>query len=128
MASIWRLATSLGFYGASAVGAKGGGEARRPSGRGSRQVRLGEAGSARDGHHPVGQRPLCFASAKSDLLPSAELKLNDVATALTEQDPDSKIVVEGHTDSQGSAAFNQDLSQKRAQSVRDLPRVARHRR
>jgi len=60
-----------------------------------------------------------FTSAKSDLLPAAQLKLNDVAKALTEQDPDSKIVVEGHTDSQGSAASNQDLSQRRAQSVRD---------
>lgn len=42
-----------------------------------------------------------------------------MADALTKQDPDSKMVVEGHTDSQGSAASNQDLSQRRAQSVRD---------
>lgn len=60
-----------------------------------------------------------FESAEWTLLPAAQLKLNDVAKALTEQDPLSKIVVEGHTDSQGSAAFNQDLSQRRAQSVRD---------
>jgi outer membrane protein OmpA-like peptidoglycan-associated protein len=60
-----------------------------------------------------------FASAKSDLLPGAQVKLNNVADALTKQDPDSKIVVEGHTDSQGGAAYNQDLSQRRAQSVRD---------
>ena len=59
-----------------------------------------------------------FASAKSDLLPDAQAKLNDVAKALSEQDPDAKIVVEGHTDSQGGAAFNQDLSQRRAESVR----------
>lgn len=59
-----------------------------------------------------------FASAKSEVLPDAQVKLNDVAKALSEQEPDSKIVVEGHTDSQGSAAFNQDLSQKRAESVR----------
>lgn len=59
-----------------------------------------------------------FASAKSDLLPAAQLKLNDVAKALTEQDPDSKMVVEGHTDTQGAMAFNQDLSQKRAEAVR----------
>jgi outer membrane protein OmpA-like peptidoglycan-associated protein len=59
-----------------------------------------------------------FASAKADLLPDAQIKLNDVAKALGEQDPDSKIVVEGHTDSQGAAAFNQDLSQRRAESVR----------
>jgi outer membrane protein OmpA-like peptidoglycan-associated protein len=60
-----------------------------------------------------------FASAKSDLLPGAQLKLNSVADALTQQDPDSKIVVEGHTDSQGGTSYNQDLSQRRAQSVRD---------
>jgi len=60
-----------------------------------------------------------FASAKSDLLPAAQLKLNDVANALIKEDPLSKIVVEGHTDSQGGATYNQDLSQRRAQSVRD---------
>ena len=59
-----------------------------------------------------------FASAKSDLLPDAQVKLNDVAKALGEQDPDAKIVVEGYTDSQGGASFNQDLSQRRAESVR----------
>jgi len=60
-----------------------------------------------------------FTSAKSDLSPGAQLKLNEVATALTKEDPVSKMVVEGHTDSQGSAASNQDLSQRRAQAVRD---------
>ena len=60
-----------------------------------------------------------FASAKSELLPAAQIKLNDVANALIKEDPLSKIVVEGHTDSQGAAAYNQDLSQRRAQSVRD---------
>lgn len=60
-----------------------------------------------------------FASGKSELLPAAQLALNDVAKALTETDPASKIVVEGHTDSQGAAEFNQTLSQSRAQAVRD---------
>lgn len=60
-----------------------------------------------------------FASAKSDLLPEAQLKLNDVANALIKEDPISKIVVEGHTDSQGSQTYNQELSQRRAQVVRD---------
>lgn len=60
-----------------------------------------------------------FATAKSDLLPTAQVKLNEVADVLTKQDPDSKLVVEGHTDSQGGAAYNQELSQRRAQSVRD---------
>lgn len=60
-----------------------------------------------------------FASAKWDLFPEAQLKLNDVANALTKEDPLSKIVVEGYTDSQGALAYNQDLSQHRAQTVRD---------
>jgi outer membrane protein OmpA-like peptidoglycan-associated protein len=60
-----------------------------------------------------------FASGKSDLLGDAQVKLNSVADSLTQQDPDSKMVVEGHTDSQGKVAYNQDLSQRRAQVVRD---------
>jgi outer membrane protein OmpA-like peptidoglycan-associated protein len=60
-----------------------------------------------------------FTSGKAELLPAAQVKLNDVATALNEQDPEATMVVEGHTDSQGTAGFNQDLSQRRAQSVRD---------
>lgn len=60
-----------------------------------------------------------FTSAKADLLPSAQAKLDEVAEALIKQDPESKIIVEGHTDSQGTVASNQDLSQRRAKSVRD---------
>jgi outer membrane protein OmpA-like peptidoglycan-associated protein len=60
-----------------------------------------------------------FASGESELLPSAQAKLSEVSNALTQQNPDSSIVVEGHTDSQGKADFNVELSQKRAQSVRD---------
>jgi outer membrane protein OmpA-like peptidoglycan-associated protein len=59
-----------------------------------------------------------FASAKWELLPSAQAKLTDVAGALIKESPESKIVVEGHTDSQGGVDFNQDLSQKRADAVR----------
>jgi outer membrane protein OmpA-like peptidoglycan-associated protein len=60
-----------------------------------------------------------FASAKSDVLPDATGKLDSVAKALGEQDPNSKILVEGYTDSQGGASYNQDLSQRRAASVRE---------
>jgi outer membrane protein OmpA-like peptidoglycan-associated protein len=60
-----------------------------------------------------------FASGKTELLPAAQVRLNEVANALIKEDPLSTMVVEGHTDSQGSAPFNQDLSQRRAQAVRD---------
>jgi outer membrane protein OmpA-like peptidoglycan-associated protein len=59
-----------------------------------------------------------FASAKYDLLPAAQANLAQVADALSKSDPDSKIMVAGYTDSQGGQAYNQELSQHRAEAVR----------
>jgi outer membrane protein OmpA-like peptidoglycan-associated protein len=59
-----------------------------------------------------------FASGKSVLLPAAQKKLDAVADALKNQE-DRKMVVEGHTDSQGRESENLELGQKRAQAVRD---------
>jgi outer membrane protein OmpA-like peptidoglycan-associated protein len=59
-----------------------------------------------------------FASGKSELMPGAEAKLDQVATALTQQGQDAHIVVEGYTDSKGSDTFNLDLSTRRAETVR----------
>jgi outer membrane protein OmpA-like peptidoglycan-associated protein len=61
-----------------------------------------------------------FASAKSDLLPTAQSNLTQVADALSKSDPDSKIMVAGYTDSQGGQAYNMDLSQRRAEAVRSF--------
>jgi outer membrane protein OmpA-like peptidoglycan-associated protein len=61
-----------------------------------------------------------FQSGQSDLLPGAETRLEQVADALTKRDPDSPIVVEGYTDSQGSKRFNERLSKERAESVRSF--------
>ncbi len=60
-----------------------------------------------------------FATNKSELFPGALVKLNDVADALTQQDPESQITVEGHADSQGDDGHNLELSQRRAESVRE---------
>jgi len=59
-----------------------------------------------------------FASGKSELLPIAQKKLDEVAKALNDTAPDQTMVVEGHTDSNGNDASNQKLSQDRADSVR----------
>jgi outer membrane protein OmpA-like peptidoglycan-associated protein len=59
-----------------------------------------------------------FASGKWVLLPEAQNKLNAVADALKNQE-DHKMVVEGHTDSQGKETDNLELGAKRAQAVRD---------
>ena len=60
-----------------------------------------------------------FASGKSELLPSAQTKLTEVANALKMAHPGTTILVEGHTDSHGSKVLNLELSQRRAQAVRD---------
>lgn len=60
-----------------------------------------------------------FASNKFALLNTAMTKLDQVAEALKSQGSDKRMVVEGHTDSQGSDQINQPLSINRANSVRD---------
>ena len=60
-----------------------------------------------------------FKTDKYELLPAAQVQLNQVADALARNNPDGKIVVGGYTDSQGTEAHNQELSEKRAQSVAD---------
>jgi len=59
-----------------------------------------------------------FGSNKSALLQSAQVKLDQVAAALLTV-PARNLSVEGYTDSRGTAAYNLDLSQRRADAVRD---------
>jgi outer membrane protein OmpA-like peptidoglycan-associated protein len=59
-----------------------------------------------------------FQSGKSTLNPNARAKLDEVARALAHQDKDSKILIEGHTDSVGTDEKNQQLSEARANEVK----------
>jgi outer membrane protein OmpA-like peptidoglycan-associated protein len=59
-----------------------------------------------------------FATGQSTLLPIAQEKLSQVATALREQS-DQSITIEGYTDNVGADDKNQELSLRRAQAVRD---------
>jgi len=60
-----------------------------------------------------------FAFDKAQLTPEAENILEEAVTLLKETDGIVEVRVEGHTDSIGAEAYNQDLSQRRAQSVVD---------
>ncbi len=60
-----------------------------------------------------------FLSDQSSLLPEATSRLGEVAAALLEN-KERSILVEGHTDSQGSDAYNVELSQRRAEAVRSF--------
>jgi outer membrane protein OmpA-like peptidoglycan-associated protein len=57
-----------------------------------------------------------FDTGKATIQPDSENILSEIAKLL-QQNADLKLRVEGHTDTQGSAAANQTLSEKRAQAV-----------
>ncbi|MDC0711483.1 OmpA family protein [Stigmatella sp. ncwal1] len=59
-----------------------------------------------------------FASGEDNLLPSARNKLSEVADAL--KPSHNRLTIEGHTDAQGAERFNEDLSFRRAERVRDF--------
>ena len=58
-----------------------------------------------------------FDFDKADLRPEAAPVLERVASVLR-SDPTSSATIEGHTDGKGSDQYNQPLSERRAQSVR----------
>jgi outer membrane protein OmpA-like peptidoglycan-associated protein len=59
-----------------------------------------------------------FSKGSSILLPGAIRPLEDAATFLRDAKP-SRALVEGHTDNDGSEAYNMKLSELRASAVRD---------
>ncbi len=58
-----------------------------------------------------------FAFDRADLNPAAQTKLTEITQKLVADGATGQISVVGHTDSQGSDAYNLDLSNRRAQSV-----------
>ena len=59
-----------------------------------------------------------FETNSDRLLPGATAILNDAAATLR-KNPSIKVEVAGHTDSDGTAEYNEGLSSRRAQTVRD---------
>lgn len=59
-----------------------------------------------------------FDYDKAALKPAAEEALKKVAVVLS-QFPESKVTVEGYTDSKGTKSINMQLSHERAQAVKD---------
>lgn len=61
---------------------------------------------------------LTFATDSAAINPTMQADLRDVAQSLVRY-PDSTVQVIGHADSDGSAEYNQDLSERRANAVAD---------
>lgn len=57
-----------------------------------------------------------FDTGKATILPDSENTLGEIVKMM-QQNAEVNLSVEGHTDNVGSAASNQSLSEKRAQSV-----------
>lgn len=59
-----------------------------------------------------------FETGKAALMPGRLQAIDKLANFLA-KNPDRGVLVEGHTDSVGTAEYNMQLSQKRAEAVRD---------
>ena len=60
---------------------------------------------------------ILFETNKAELQPAAQTNIENLAKILNKYS-DTNVLVEGHTDSVGSAEYNQRLSERRAESVR----------
>jgi outer membrane protein OmpA-like peptidoglycan-associated protein len=59
-----------------------------------------------------------FDTGAATLKPGADLALGRIADFMT-ANPETRVMIEGHTDSRGSDSYNEDLSRRRAQAVKD---------
>lgn len=75
------------------------------------------AGGAHGAQCHVELHGVYFDTASADLLPASDATLTAVAQVIKTH-PDWVLTVEGHTDNVGTAAYNMDLSKRRAQAVR----------
>jgi len=62
--------------------------------------------------------PVPFAFDSADILPSAKAQLDAIAAGIRMLPANQRVVIEGHTDAIGAEQYNEELSQRRAQSVR----------
>ena len=74
--------------------------------------------TARDTATSTSDVDVLVAFDKAELSAQAAPRLDKLANFL-KQFPDRKLLIEGYTDSVGGDRYNQDLSDRRAQAVRD---------
>lgn len=58
-----------------------------------------------------------FETGKANIATGTESTLDKLATFMRDH-PDQEVVIEGHTDSRGPEEYNRDLSQRRAEAVK----------
>jgi outer membrane protein OmpA-like peptidoglycan-associated protein len=65
------------------------------------------------------RRQVNFATDSSDILPDSEQLLTEIADVLLRHPDIAHLEIQGHTDNRGGHDHNMDLSQRRAEAVRD---------
>jgi outer membrane protein OmpA-like peptidoglycan-associated protein len=105
------------------VGAAGGGAVGNYMDRQAAEMKrnLPEAAVAREGDKLYVALPsgILFDVDKTEIKPAARKSIAKAAEVLVKY-PDTYITVEGHTDSTGTTEYNQKLSERRADAVRDM--------
>ena len=59
-----------------------------------------------------------FDFDKASIRPDARVALEEISASIAQRFPDRSLEVRGHTDAKGSDAYNKDLSERRASSVK----------
>jgi len=93
-------------------------EAKAEADKAQAELRNADALREEEGRMIISLSGVLFESGGNSLSKLAERRLDTVAHALAAY-PDRPIVVEGYTDSQGNEDKNQQLSQRRADAVRE---------
>ena len=65
------------------------------------------------------RRQVNFATDSAEILPDSSQLLTEIADVIIRHPEITSIEIQGHTDNRGGRQHNQDLSQRRAESVRD---------
>ncbi len=63
--------------------------------------------------------PVTFGFDSAQLTPQARIQLNTIADGIKLTEGTVKVVIEGHTDAKGTLNYNDSLSLRRAQAVRE---------
>jgi Outer membrane protein and related peptidoglycan-associated (lipo)proteins len=61
---------------------------------------------------------LHFDTNSAEIAPADQQLLEERGVAILKANPDLRVRIDGHTDSRGSDAYNQKLSERRADAVR----------
>ena len=72
-----------------------------------------------EAERPAADLAVNFDFNSATLTPTARKILDNLAAAMTSNLEAYKFVLEGHTDATGSNSYNQELSERRADAVRD---------